>query len=97
MAMTRKHFLMPGKTEYQPKVFGLEEYNPLAKKEFNDILQKCMQKLPALWLSVFTLKHVDDEDTEMICKEMKLTASNFWVIIHRVKVNLRSCLQRNWI
>lgn len=84
-------------TEHQPKVFGIEEYDSLTRKEFNHILQKCMQKLPPLWLSVFTLKHIDDEETETICRELKITASNFWVIIHRAKVNLRSCLQLNWI
>lgn len=83
--------------EHQPKPFGIEEYDPLSKKEFNDILQKCIQKLPALWLSVFSMKHLDDEDTQTICGELKITASNFWVIIHRAKVNLRSCLQKNWI
>lgn len=85
------------RTEHQPRIFGVEEYDSLARKELNDILQKCMQKLPALWLAVFTLKHIDDEQTETICKELKITPSNFWVIIHRSKVNLRSCLQKDWI
>lgn len=85
------------KTEHQPKVFEIEEYDSLARTEFNQILQKCMQKLPSLWLSVFTMKHIDDEETVAICRELNITASNFWVIIHRTKVNLRSCLQRNWI
>lgn len=83
-------------TENQPEVFGLEEYDTLTRKEFNHVLQKCMQKLPPLWLSVFSMKHMDDEETETICKELKITASNFWVIIHRAKVNLRFCLQINW-
>jgi RNA polymerase sigma-70 factor (ECF subfamily) len=56
-----------------------------------------MQKLPALWMSVFTMKHMDDQTTEIICAELKLTAANFWVIIHRTKLNLRACLQKNWI
>lgn len=83
--------------EHQPQVFGMEEYDPLLKKEFIHILQGCMQRLPQLWLSVFTMKHMDDEDTATICRELKITASNFWVIIHRAKVNLRSCLQKNWV
>ncbi len=85
------------KTEHQPKSFGIEEYDSLARKELNQAFQKCMQKLPALWLSVFSMKHIDDEETGTICRELKITASNFWVIIHRSKVNLRSCLQKNWI
>ena len=85
------------KAEYVPRAFGIESYDPLAGKEFNQILRKCMQKLPALWLSVFTMKHVDDLDTKIICSELNVTPSNFWVIIHRAKVNLRACLQKNWI
>ena len=69
----------------------------LVNKEFNSILQKCMQKLPVLWLSIFTMKHMDDQSTDMICSELKITQSNFWVIIHRTKLNLRACLQKNWI
>jgi len=80
-----------------PKPFGIDEYDPLASKEFNSVLMKCMQKLPALWLSVFTMKHMDEETTDAICAELKLTSSNFWVIIHRAKLNLRACLQKNWI
>jgi len=84
-------------SEPAPKNFGIDNYDPLANKEFNQILMKCMQKLPALWLSVFTMKHMDDQTTDTICSELKITASNFWVIIHRAKLNLRACLQKNWV
>ena len=83
--------------ERAPKHFGIEDTDPLAAKEFNHILMLCMQKLPALWLSVFTMKHIDEESTDTICSELKVTPSNFWVIIHRAKLNLRACLQKNWI
>src|ERR1700743_729165 len=79
-----------------PKEFGIEDKDRLVSKEFDRILQLCMRKLPALWMSVFTMKHIDEETTEVICGELKITASNFWVIIHRAKLNLRACLQKNW-
>lgn len=82
---------------HRPQVFGIEDYDMLGKKEFNHILQLCLQKLPALWLSVFTMKHIDDEASATICEELKISNANFWVIIHRTKVNLRSCLQKNWL
>src|SRR5476651_615284 len=47
--------------ERRPIAFGIEEYDPLHNKEFNRILQNCMKKLPALWMAVFTMKHIDDE------------------------------------
>jgi len=83
--------------EHRPATFGIEQVDALENKEFQKILQACMQKLPALWLSVFTMKHMDDDSTSKICMELKITSSNFWVIIHRAKINLRSCLQKNWI
>ena len=86
------------KKAHQPQPFGIEDTtDALNDKEFNSILKKCMQKLPGLWLSVFTMKHMDDESTDFICSELKVTPSNFWVIIHRAKLNLRACLQKNWI
>lgn len=80
-----------------PQPFGIESHDPLMAKEFNGILQKCMQKLPVLWLAVFSMKHMDDESTATICNELKVSDANFWVIIHRTKLNLRACLQKNWI
>jgi len=85
------------KREHWPQPFGVEEHDPLHNKEFISVLKRCMQKLPALWLSVFTMKHMDEEQTEIICKELRLSSSNYWVIMHRAKVNLRSCLQKNWL
>jgi len=83
--------------QHRPVRLGIEQPDALENKEFERILQACMKKLPALWLSVFTMKHIDEETTESICRELKVSSSNFWVIIHRTKVNLRACLQKNWI
>ena len=83
--------------KHRPQEFAHSADDPLLSKEFNSTLRQCMDKLPQLWLAVFTMKHMDDEDTEVICAELKVTAANFWVIIHRCKLNLRACLQKNWM
>jgi RNA polymerase sigma-70 factor (ECF subfamily) len=79
-----------------PRAFGLEVDNPLMMKELGIVLNDCLAKLPGLWFSVFSMKHIDDLASELICTELKLTAANFWVIMHRTKLNLRACLQKNW-
>lgn len=84
------------KEEHQPKAFGIEQYDKFANKEFNRILEQCLKKMPALWLIVFTMRFIDEQATEVICDDLEISASNFWVIIHRAKVNLRACLQKNW-
>lgn len=84
-------------TKHRPMEMGIEQPDTLINKEFILVLQQCMKKLPTLWQAVFTMKHIDEEETSAICSELKLTPANFWVIIHRSKVNLRACLQKNWI
>ncbi len=82
---------------HHPQEFTQHSTDPLNDKEFSVIMQACMKKLPALWFAVFSMKHMDDEQTDKICSELRLTPANFWVIIHRTKLNLRACLQKNWI
>lgn len=79
-----------------PESFGIEDV-ALDNKEFNRILISCLNKLPPLWRLVFTMKHIDEETSETICDQLKLTYSNFWVISHRAKVSLREDIQKNWI
>lgn len=67
------------------------------REEFYKVLQKCLSRLKELQRMAFVMKHLDDTDTEEICKELEITASNYWVIIHRAKLQLRDCLEKNWI
>ena len=82
--------------EQRPREFGISDRHSIDNKEFRHILQKCLQKLPPLWHAIFTMKFMDDQEAVKICSELKVSSSNYWVIIHRAKVNLRDCLQRNW-
>lgn len=83
--------------EHYPKNFAADSHDLLQAKELKHILQQCIKKLPALWMSVFTMKFMDDDSAETICESLKVTPANYWVIIHRAKLNLRDCLQKNWI
>ncbi|NOW96072.1 sigma-70 family RNA polymerase sigma factor [Mucilaginibacter sp. SG564] len=85
------------KKKHWPAPFGVEDEDALHNKEFMNVLRKCLFKLPSLWMSVFKLKHLDEEETGFICEKLRITSANYWVIIHRAKVNLRSCLQKNWM
>lgn len=70
--------------------------NFIDKKEFYAVLQKCNSKLTPLQQQTFSMKYMDDLDTDFICKVLKITASNYWVLIHRSKLQLQSCLTKNW-
>lgn len=68
----------------------------LNESEFREVLTLCIQKMPPSLMAVFTMKFIDDEDSEEICKVCNISPSNYWVIIHRAKVLVRSCLEKNW-
>jgi RNA polymerase sigma-70 factor (TIGR02943 family) len=79
-----------------PKAWAEGADTPLKRKEFYRILQYCIDKMPSKLVPAFVAKYVDEEDSEKICKELNLSSSNYWVMIHRAKVLMRSCLEKNW-
>lgn len=68
----------------------------LLEAEFENVLGRCLEKMPPKLAPVFMARFFDEEDSETICKVHGLSASNYWVIIHRAKVLLRACLEKNW-
>lgn len=68
----------------------------VAKKEFYEVLRNCKTKLKHIQDTAFTMKYLDGLDSEEICKVLNLTTSNYWVLIHRAKLQLRACLEKNW-
>ena len=84
-------------SNHAPKTWNASAKNNIEQKEFKHILAQCLGKLPKVWSSVFSLKYLEEEESETICKELEITSSNYWVIIHRAKLQMRECLEKNWI
>lgn len=79
---------------------GPESWHPdrmAESSEFMEILRKCKERLNELQEMVFTMKYLDDIDSEIICKELNISSSNYWVLVHRAKLQLRRCLDKNWM
>jgi RNA polymerase sigma-70 factor (ECF subfamily) len=83
--------------EAGPADWGINYHQPIEKKEFYSILEMCRAKLQQLQQSVFVLKFMEGHDSDVICKVLNITTSNYWVLMHRAKLQLRSCLTKNWI
>lgn len=83
--------------ESAPKDWGVNTEQPVESKEFYAILEQCRKKLKDIQQAVFAMKYMEDADSEEICKQLNITPSNYWVLIHRAKLHLRKCLEKNWI
>lgn len=68
----------------------------LEQEELSQTINNCINKLPEKYAMVFKMKTIQQMDTEDICKELDITASNLWVIIHRARTQLRDCMEINW-
>jgi RNA polymerase sigma-70 factor (TIGR02943 family) len=81
----------------EPKRDYNTTYQQLENKEFYDILNRCLSVLPQKWAAIFRLKNMEDVETDNICKELNITPSNYWVMMHRAKLQLRQCMETNWL
>jgi RNA polymerase sigma-70 factor (ECF subfamily) len=68
----------------------------LEQRRFWEVFERCLDRLPAAGSRVFFRREIAGEETEAICKAEGITASNCWVILHRSRIALRACLEKNW-
>ncbi|WP_346883007.1 sigma-70 family RNA polymerase sigma factor [uncultured Algibacter sp.] len=68
----------------------------LQNNELGDAINACLNKLPEKQAEVFRMKTILNYETEVICNELNITASNLWVIIHRARTAMADCLKENW-
>lgn len=67
----------------------------LDRRQFFDILETCLDKLPPKTARVFVMREVMELESDEICKELAITANNLWVILYRARMSLRECLELN--
>ena len=80
----------------RPTHWNSDMNQPIETKEFFEIFHRCVDKLKGKGAIAFTMKYIDQDDSDDICKALEITPSNYWVLIHRAKLQLRECLDTNW-
>ena len=68
----------------------------LEEKEFWRIFEAGLALLPRKTQRVFVMRDVLGHSTDEICKELKITETNCWVILHRARMGMREYLNDNW-
>lgn len=73
--------------------------NPAAALEnsrFRAAFEMCLQRLPARTAQVFAMREVMEMPTDEICKALRISTTNCWVMLHRARLTLRECLELQW-
>lgn len=68
----------------------------LEQRRFWEAFERCLSGLSDTAGRVFFRREVLGDETGAICSDEGITASNCWVILHRARIALRGCLERNW-
>ena len=82
--------------ERVPQNWDNQSEKSIENQELKSQLEFCIDALPEKYAMVFRMKTIQEFETEEICKELDITASNLWVIIHRARTQLRKCMEDNW-
>ena len=69
----------------------------LEQRQFLDMFERCLHKLPERWRQAFTLRVLDHRESPEICKVLNISPSNLDVMVYRARMQLRNCVEVNWI
>ncbi len=73
--------------------------DPSQRSEDDDfwvVMEHCLDGLPLQARSVFAVRVIDGVSGEGDCKALGISATNLWVLLHRARLRLRTCLEKNW-
>ena len=79
----------------RPSSWGNPE-NSFSNQQFWQVFEICLTRLPENTARVFMMREMLGFDTEEICKELAISPTNCWVVLHRARMGLRLCLEERW-
>lgn len=71
-------------------------HESLQDRDFWRVFEACLDHLPANTGRVFMMREFLGFEADEICLRVGITSGNCHVILHRARLKLRDCMQRNW-
>jgi len=78
-----------------PAAWG-DPHASLEQTRFWAVFEACVNGLAANPARVFMMREFLGLETDEICKELAISSSNCWVLLHRARLGLRECLSQRW-
>ena len=69
----------------------------MEQRQMMTVLERCVGCLPVQTGRVFMMREWLGFETAEICERVGVTAENCRTIMHRARMALRGCMQRDWI
>ena len=93
---TDDDFLSNGRWRHPPASWG-DPVKTLSGQRLWVIIERCLERLSPRMARLFVLRELWEMDTGEVCRELSMTPSNLWTTLHRARLSMRRCLERNQI
>ena len=60
-------------------------------------LKECLARLPQRCADAFILREMEAVESRQIQESLGVSPAHFWVLLHRARMQLRLCLEQNWL
>lgn len=80
----------------KPRQWHKNPEKRIEDSQFVDTVLKCLETISPKQADAFRLREIDQVGTEEICKVLNISATNYWVLMHRARLFMRRCLETRW-
>lgn len=84
------------KSDKTPQVWKADPLELLEQKEFREMLENCLTKLPEKLATAFILCEINGFTSVEICQKLNISKENLYVILHRARMRLRQLIEDDW-
>ena len=71
---------------------GEQEFS---RNQFWQFIESCLTSLSPKMSRLFILRELWEMDTDEVCKELSISPTNLWTTLHRARLGMRQCLEKN--
>ena len=89
-------FFEGGKWKHMPARWSADPEAEASKKEFWDRFIRCLERLSPALADAFVLRELDLMEPDAICEQLDISDTGLWSRLHRARLGLRQCLEKNW-
>ena len=89
-------FQSNGSWKTPPSSWGINPEQAAQNLQLLEALNKCVESLSDRFKSLFLLKEMDGLTADEICDQLEIKPANLWVMMHRIRSRLKTCLESNF-
>jgi RNA polymerase sigma-70 factor (ECF subfamily) len=95
--LSEEFFDEKGMWAVRPSRWDTDPGRVLEKKEFWEKLMECLAELPKRMAQAFSLRKLEQMDSEEVSETLEVTSNNLGVLLYRARLRLRRCLEVKWL